>query len=68
MNELIPITTNENHDPVVSGRMLHEFLGIETPYTQWFDRMVEYGFVENVDFIGLSQICDKPTGGMRASI
>ena len=26
------------------------FLEINTPYTKWFDRMCEYGFVENVDF------------------
>ena len=61
--ELIKIKTNENGEQVVSGRELHEFLEVTTPYTQWFDRMKEYGFTENVDFIGLSQKSEKPQGG-----
>ena len=36
---------------------------IVTPYTQWFDRMKEFGFIENVDYIGLSQKSEKPIGG-----
>lgn len=50
MNELIRITTNEEQEPCVSGRDLHKFLESKEPYTQWFDRMKEYGFTENVDF------------------
>lgn len=50
MNELITITTNEVGEPSVSGRELHEFLGVETPYRIWFPRMVEYGFTEGKDF------------------
>ena len=61
--ELIKIRTNENGEQLVSGRELHEFLEVTTPYTQWFDRMKEYGFTENVDFIGLSQKSEKPQGG-----
>ncbi|HGF8365146.1 TPA: antA/AntB antirepressor family protein [Enterococcus faecium] len=49
--DLIPIITNENNEQLVSGRDLHEFLGVNEKYTQWFDRMVTYGFDENVDFI-----------------
>lgn len=48
--ELIKITTNENGEQLVSGRELHEFLEVQTPYKKWFDRMTEYGFTENVDF------------------
>ena len=47
----------------VSGRDLHMFLEIKTPYTQWFDRMCDYGFTENLDYVGLSQKCEKPLGG-----
>ena len=50
MNEIIKITTNENMEPVVSGRDLHEFLDVKTAYKDWFPRMTEYGFVEGVDF------------------
>lgn len=50
MNELIKVTTNENGQSIVSGRDLHEFLEVQTKYTDWFKRMVDYGFTENVDF------------------
>ncbi|MDT2661063.1 phage antirepressor KilAC domain-containing protein [Enterococcus hulanensis] len=52
MNELIKVTTNENNEQLVSGRELHEFLGITERYSSWFDRMLKYGFIENVDFVG----------------
>ena len=42
---------NENQEPIVSGRDLHEFLDVSTKYTDWFKRMCEYGFVENVEYI-----------------
>ncbi|HFR3480512.1 TPA: phage antirepressor KilAC domain-containing protein [Streptococcus suis] len=51
MNEIININLNDNQEPVVSGRQLHEALGVKTPYSMWFDRMVEYGFAENQDFL-----------------
>lgn len=63
MNELITIEVNENQEPIVNGRELHDVLGVETPYRIWFPRMCEYGFVENVDFISLEQNCTKPQGG-----
>lgn len=50
MNELINVTLNENHEPIVSGRQLHEALGVKTAYKDWFPRMTEYGFTENQDF------------------
>ena len=50
MNEIITVTLNENHEPVVSGRQLHETLGVKTAYKDWFKRMTEYGFTENQDF------------------
>lgn len=55
MDKLLKIEVNENQEPIISGRMLHEFLEVKTRYTQWFDRMVEYGFVENIDFFTVSQ-------------
>jgi hypothetical protein len=63
MNELIKIEVNENQEPVISGRALHEFLEVKEKYTQWFERMKEYGFTENVDFTSLSDISEKPQGG-----
>ena len=58
MEEIIKVEVNENQEPIVSGRNLHEVLEIKTPYTQWFERMVEYGFGENVDFALVSQKCE----------
>lgn len=55
MNELIKTRENENGHIVVSGRELHSFLGVKTQYTKWMERMLEYGFIENVDFSTLSQ-------------
>ena len=48
--ELIKISTDTAGRTAVSGRELHEFLGIETPYPKWFDRMVEYGFDIGKDY------------------
>lgn len=57
MNELIKVNY-ENDRPTILGRDLHEALEVKTPYTQWFDRMTEYGFTENADFILVSQKCE----------
>ena len=50
MNELIRISYDSER-PTVSGRDLHQTLQVKTPYTQWFDRMKDYGFSENSDFV-----------------
>ena len=64
MNELIPTIENENGNLLVSGRDLHEFLEVKTEYRKWFGRMAEYGFIENVDFIRVTQ--KRPTlGGLQ---
>nr|DAH87312.1 MAG TPA: antirepressor protein [Caudoviricetes sp.] len=60
---LIPVNVSKNDEQYVSGRDLHMFLEIKTPYTQWFERMCDYGFTENLDYVGLSQKCEKPLGG-----
>jgi putative P1-type antirepressor-phage associated len=64
MNELIEVTLNDNHEPVISGRQLHEALGVKTEYRKWFGRMSEYGFEENQDFARVTRKC--PTlGGLQ---
>ena len=60
MKDLIKIEINENQEPVVSGRELHEALGVQTRYNDWFNRMCEYGFSEGIDFCS---ILSKSTGG-----
>lgn len=63
MNELITTNHNDQGDIIVSGRELHEFLEVGTQYTKWFERMSEYGFVENEDFILVSQ--KRPTNNPK---
>ncbi len=50
MNELIKVNYDNPDRPTVSGRELHEALGIKTAYKDWFPRMCEYGFTEGKDF------------------
>lgn len=64
MNNLIKIE-ERNGEQLVSGRELHKFLEIATPYKKWFDRMCEYGFVENKDFVTVGQKCPIANGGFQ---
>lgn len=54
MSELIPLTNNDGAQAVM-GRDLHAFLDVKSNYTEWFDRMKEYGFSEGQDFIRNSE-------------
>ena len=49
MNELIKVNYDSDR-PTILGRDLHEFLEVKTKYADWFPRMCEYGFIENIDF------------------
>lgn len=60
MNELIKVNY-ESKRPTVMGRELHEALGVETRYNDWFKRMSEYGFTENIDFYSI--LSKTPDGG-----
>ncbi|WFA76629.1 phage antirepressor KilAC domain-containing protein [Streptococcus suis] len=63
MNEIINVSVNDNQEPVVSGRQLHEALGVHSNYTTWFDRMTEYGFTENEDYVLLSNFGNQTGRG-----
>ena len=62
MNELIKIQTNEQGQQLVSGRELHEVLKIGTKYQDWINRMIEFGFQEDVDFTVITQPTQKREG------
>lgn len=51
MDKLIPIDYADPERPTVSGREIHEFLQVDSNYTTWFKRMVEYGFTEGKDYV-----------------
>lgn len=63
MNELIKINYNDEQ-PTVLGRDLHEALGVETRYNDWFKRMCEYDFCEGKDFYSF---LSKTSNGGRPS-
>ena len=65
MNGLINVTLNENQEPVVSGRQLHQVLGVKTEYKKWFSRMTDYGFSENEDFLKVTQKCLTSSTGQN---
>lgn len=50
---LIKITENNKGEPTVNCRELYKFLEVTDRYSRWFDRMCDYGFVENRDFTGV---------------
>ena len=55
---LIKIADRKGNN-LVDARELHKVLQINTKFTDWFNRMVEYGFVEGKDYIGFSQNWEK---------
>lgn len=65
MNNLIPIQENDNGDIAVSGRDLHEFLEIKTPYAKWFERMKSYGFEDNQDYLVTDIFVPNSSGGKQ---
>lgn len=54
MENLIKIE-ERNGEQLVSGRELHKFLEIKARFNDWFSRMCEYGFIENKDYIAITQ-------------
>lgn len=54
MQELIKIEIRDGKQ-LVSGRELHKFLEIKARFNDWFPRMCEYGFIENKDYIAITQ-------------
>ena len=59
-NELIKVTTNEEGKQLVSARELYEFLEIRTRFNDWFSRMCEYGFVQDVDYEKIiNEVCTQ---------
>lgn len=45
----------DSEAPTVSARQLHEGLEINTRFNDWYKRMCEYGFAENLDYQAITQ-------------
>lgn len=54
MNEIIKITES-NGKQAVSARELYKFLEATERFNNWFERQLQYGFVENIDYVGCKQ-------------
>lgn len=67
MDELIKTYKNEQNETLVNGRELHKYLEVKTRYNDWFTDVIQYGFIENVDFTSFTEKRVKPSGG-RPSI
>lgn len=56
MENLIKVSVNESNEQIVSGRELYEFLEVKTRYNDWIERKIKkYEFIENIDFITITQ-------------
>lgn len=62
-NALMNLDINyESEEPRVLGRKVHEVLEVQTRYSTWFPRMVEYGFEEGKDYWTLLNSVQRPDG------
>ena len=55
MEELIEVKTDKNGIQTVSARELHEKLEVKARFNDWIQRMIEYGFQENIDYVAVTQ-------------
>lgn len=54
MIQLIRITEQDGKQ-AVSARELHKFLEATERFSNWFERQLQFGFVEGVDYVGCKQ-------------
>ena len=70
MNELIPLqpqTINGNAVETVSARELHSFLESKQDFSTWIkNRISEYDFIENQDFVKLHKKMELSKTGQVA--
>lgn len=60
--------TFDGVDPTIhklmNARDLHTFLELGKDFSNWIkDRIVQYGFVENIDYVVFAKIGENPRGG-----
>ena len=67
MQELIKIETAEikgAKQQTVNARALYEFLGVKSDFKNWIkNRIEDFGFVENQDYVSFGKNLPKPQGG-----
>ena len=65
MKDLIKVETNEKLEQIIKARELYEFLEIKERFNSWFERMLQYGFVENEDFTSVKSFTLVNNGAKR---
>jgi len=55
MEEMIKVSQNEEGFQVVSARELYDFLEVSERFSNWFERQLQYGFIENIDYVGCKE-------------
>ena len=63
MNELLKINTTDSERITVSARDLYQFLEATERFNSWFDRMKQYGLVENTDYTTVKKLTEVPNNG-----
>lgn len=63
MNELLKIDTSNAEHITVSARDLYEFLEATERFNSWFERMTQYGLVENTDYTTVKKLTEVPNNG-----
>lgn len=66
ISQMFNIQEKENGEIAISGRELHEALEVKTPYKKWFERMSDYGFEENTDYVVTDIFVHNPLGGRQS--
>ena len=63
MNELLKINTTDSERITVSARELYQFLETTERFNSWFERMTQYGLVENTDYTTVKKLTEVPNNG-----
>ena len=63
MNELLKINTTDSERITVSARELYQFLEATERFNSWFERMTQYGLVENTDYTTVKKLTEVPNNG-----
>lgn len=64
MNEIIKITEVDGKQ-AVSARSLYEFLEVTERFSTWFERQLQFGFIENQDFTSVKSFTLVNNGAKR---
>lgn len=58
---------NNNHEMLCNARDLHKFLGVGRDFSSWIkDRIKEYGFIKNQDFVTVQNLSSPKRGSSKA--